>query len=253
MKVTFLGTGTSQGVPVIGCKCAVCRSGNVHDKRLRTSVLLQVNGLNIVIDSGPDFRQQMLRCGIDHLDALIFTHGHKDHTAGLDDIRAFNFIQGGKVEVYATSEVQDVLRREFSYIFDGTDYPGIPQIKMLTIANSPFQIDDVTVTPIETLHYKLPVFGFRVGDFTYITDANYIPKKEKEKIKGSKVMVLNALRKTSHISHFTLDEAVELMHEFAPQHGFLTHISHQLGLHTEVNAELPDFVRLAHDGLTFEL
>jgi phosphoribosyl 1,2-cyclic phosphate phosphodiesterase len=195
----------------------------------------------------------MLRTGIDHLDALIFTHGHKDHTAGLDDIRAFNFIQGTRIEVYATPDVQEVLRREFRYIFDGTDYPGIPQIKIMTIGNKPFLVDEVEVIPVETLHYKLPVLGFRIGDFTYITDANYIPKKEKEKVKGSRVIVLNALRKTHHISHFTLDEAVELMNEFKPEKGFFTHISHQLGLHTAVNDELPASLRLAHDQLVVEL
>lgn len=253
MIITFLGTGTSQGVPVIACGCRVCTSEDPKDKRLRSSVMVTVDQKNIVIDSGPDFRQQMLRENVKRLDALIFTHEHKDHVAGMDDIRAFNFHQREKVNIYATERVQEALKREYVYIFNGDDYPGIPQINLFTIENRPFKAAGIEITPIEVFHYKLPVLGFRIGDFSYITDANYISDKEKDKIKGSKVMVINALRKESHVSHFTLKEAVELFNELKPEQAFLTHISHQLGRNEEVNNELPPFIRCGYDGLKVEI
>lgn len=254
VKVTFLGTGTSQGVPLIACSCKVCSSNNPLDKRLRTSVRVEVGDTTIVIDSGPDFRQQMLRSETKKIDALIFTHEHKDHIAGMDDIRAFNYVNKLPVDVFASEQVQVALRREYQYIFADFKYPGIPEINLYTIANNhPFHVNEVKVIPIEVLHYKLPVLGFRIGDFTYITDANAITEAEKEKIKGSKVLVLNALRHEKHISHFTLSEAIELVRELDVPEAYFTHISHQLGLHHEVDAELPVGMHLAYDGLSFEV
>lgn len=253
MKVTFLGTGTSQGIPVIACGCEVCQSTDYKDKRLRTSIHVEINGLSLVVDTGPDFRQQMLRAGIKTLDGVIFTHAHKDHIAGMDDIRAFNFVQQRAVDIYADKIVQEALRREFHYVFADEKYPGIPEVKVITIENKPFTISGNTIQPIQVLHYKLPVLGFRFGDFTYITDANYIAPEEKEKIKGSRVLVLNALRKTPHISHYTLDEAVKLAQELAVPQTYLTHLSHQMGRHADVEKELPAGVDIAWDGLEIEL
>lgn len=253
MKVTFLGTGTSQGVPVIACDCDVCKSKDAHDKRLRSSVHISVNGKSFVIDSGPDFRQQMLREDITHLDGIIFTHAHKDHTAGMDDVRAYNFKQKSKIDVFATLDTQKVLKREFEYIFSDFKYPGIPEIDLITIDNNPFKAQGVTFTPIDVLHYRMPVLGFRVGDFTYITDANYIAEEERIKARGSKVLVLNALRREEHISHFTLKEALEVIEDLKPETAYLTHISHQLGKHKDVSKELPPHVHLAYDGLQIDL
>jgi phosphoribosyl 1,2-cyclic phosphate phosphodiesterase len=253
MIVTFLGTGTSQGVPVIACECEVCRSLDFRDKRLRVSVHLQIGDKSLVIDSGPDFRQQVLRERIRTLDALLFTHEHKDHTAGMDDIRAFNFFQGKAMPVYGRPTVLEQLKREFAYVFSGPQYPGIPQVQLQPIHNEPFVVEGIEVIPVEVMHYRLPVYGFRIGDFSYITDANAIAEGELEKIKGSRVIVLNALRREPHISHFTLDQAVELLRELQPEKGFLTHISHQMGRHAEVDQLLPPNVHLAFDGLKIEL
>ncbi|MEQ8811905.1 MAG: MBL fold metallo-hydrolase, partial [Imperialibacter sp.] len=242
------GTGTSQGVPVIACNCEVCQSVDFHDKRLRSSVHIEVDGLSLVIDTGPDFRQQMLRERIKRLDAVIFTHEHKDHTAGLDDIRSFNFLQQMDMPVYASTAVITQLKREFSYIFADHKYPGVPLVDVKLLDGNPFTIGQTTITPINVMHFKLPVFGFRIGDFTYITDANYISEEEKEKIKGSKVLVLNALQKAPHISHFTLDEAVALAQELKADQTYFTHISHKLGSHREVSAQLPENIYLAYDG-----
>lgn len=251
MQVTFLGTGTSQGVPFIGCPCPVCNSADARDRRLRCSVWIEAPGVSIVIDSGPDFRYQMLRAGVRKLDAIVFTHGHKDHLAGLDDIRPYNYFSQKPVAVYATTETQDALRREFSYIFNNLTYPGIPQIDLHTItATEPFVIGGLEIVPIRLLHYKMEVLGFRIGDFTYITDANYIAPDELRKVQGSKALVLNALRREPHISHFTLEEAIAVAQRAGAEQTFFTHISHQLGLHKDVEAELPDGIRLAYDGLT---
>lgn len=252
MKITFLGTGTSQGVPVIGCDCEVCRSENKLDKRLRVSILIETEDKRMVIDSGPDFRYQMLRAKVTDLDAIIFTHEHKDHIAGLDDIRPFNYLRKKIIDVYATNRVQQALKREFSYIFSDKIYPGIPQINLHTIDNEPFYVGNNKIIPIEVMHYKLPVLGFRLGDFTYITDAKTIEDAEIEKIKGSKIVVLNALQKDSHISHFTLDEAVNMAQKIGAETTYLTHISHNMGLHAEVEKQLPANIRLAYDGLSFE-
>ncbi len=254
MQITFTGTGTSQGIPVIACSCHVCQSTDLRDKRLRSSIHIQTENASIVIDTGPDFRQQMLRENIKYLDAVVFTHEHKDHTAGLDDVRAFNFVQKKAMKVYATKQVQEALKREFAYAFANIKYPGVPEIALEEInAKTPFTINGVTLIPILVYHYKLPVLGFRIGDFTYITDANFIPEEEKEKIKGSKIIVINALRRQTHISHFTLEEAIALMDELKPEKAYFTHISHQLGKHEDVSKELPAYIKLAYDGLKLDI
>ncbi|MEZ5047565.1 MAG: MBL fold metallo-hydrolase [Chitinophagaceae bacterium] len=254
LEITFLGTGTSQGVPFIGCQCAVCQSPNSKDQRLRSSLLVQSKETTLVIDTGPDFRQQMLRSKTQKIDAILFTHSHKDHIAGLDDIRAFNYHQGKAIDVYASLETQEVIKREFPYIFSEYKYPGIPEINLVTIdKNTPFAIQDIHITPIEVMHYKMPVLGFRMGNFTYITDANFIEEPEKEKIKGSATMVLNALRKEKHISHFTLDEAIALSTELNIPSTYFTHISHQLGLHEAESQLLPSNFYLAFDGLNIRV
>ena len=253
MKVTFLGTGTSQGVPVIACSCAVCTSADSRDKRLRSSILLQVDYKNIVIDSGPDFRYQMLRAGVTHLDALVFTHEHKDHTAGLDDIRAFNYKQGEAINVYAHKRVQDALKKEFSYIFAHHKYPGIPQLDLFEIGHHPFEVAGVPFIPIEVMHFQLPVLGFRIADFTYITDAKTVSDVEKAKIKGTKVLVINALQQEKHISHFTLEEALAFAQEIGAEKTYFTHISHRLGTHQKISEIVPAGVELAYDGLCINL
>jgi phosphoribosyl 1,2-cyclic phosphate phosphodiesterase len=253
VKVTFLGSGTSQGIPVIACSCAVCTSADTRDKRLRSSILLQVDDKNIVIDSGPDFRYQMLRAGVMHLDALVFTHEHKDHTAGLDDIRAFNYKQGEAINVYAHKRVQDALKKEFSYIFAHHKYPGIPQLDLFEIGHHPFEVAGVPFIPIEVMHFQLPVLGFRIADFTYITDAKTVSDVEKAKIKGSKVLVINALQQEKHISHFTLEEAVAFAQEIGAEKTYFTHISHRLGTHQKISKLVPAGVELAYDGLCINL
>lgn len=253
MKITFLGTGTSQGVPVIGCGCAVCTSPDPKDNRLRSSVLLEIDSKTIVIDTGPDFRYQMLRAKVKLLDAVLFTHEHKDHIAGLDDIRAFNYHQQEAMNVYAHKRVQESLMREFYYAFASVKYPGVPLINLNEIRNEPFDVDGITVTPIEVMHYKLPVFGFRIGDFTYITDAKTVTAEEKDKIRGSKVLVINALQKEKHISHFILDEAIEFAKDIGAERTYFTHISHRLGRDSEISKELPKGIELAYDGLMIEV
>jgi phosphoribosyl 1,2-cyclic phosphate phosphodiesterase len=253
LQITFLGTGTSSGVPMIGCSCPVCISADSRDCRLRSSVLIESPETTIVIDTTPDFRYQMLRRKVKKLDAVVFTHPHKDHMAGLDDIRAFNFFSGKSMPVYANSLTEEALRRDFYYAFSDTKYPGVPELDIHTITDAPFQIQDLLIQPILTWHLKMPVLGFRVGPFTYITDANYIEDAEKEKIKGSSVLVLNALRKEHHISHFNLQQAVDLVEELQVPEAYFTHISHQMGLHSEVEAELPQGVHLSYDGLMLRL
>jgi phosphoribosyl 1,2-cyclic phosphate phosphodiesterase len=249
IKVTFLGTGTSQGIPLIACNCAVCTSTDERDKRLRTSILIETAKTRIAIDSGPDFRQQLLREKIKRLDAVVFTHEHKDHIAGLDEVRAFNFLNKMKMPVYATERVQKALQREFAYIFSDEKYPGIPEIELHTFDNAPFYVGDILLEPVNVMHYKLPVKGFKVNKFAYITDANFIEESEKEKLKNLDVLVLNALRREPHISHFTFGEAIKLVEELKPKKAYFTHIAHQLGLHSEVSKELPKNIELAFDGL----
>jgi phosphoribosyl 1,2-cyclic phosphate phosphodiesterase len=249
LKITFLGTGTSSGVPMIACDCEVCTSADKKDKRLRPSIMVQSANTTIVVDTTPDFRYQMLRENVKKVDAILFTHPHKDHIAGLDDVRAFNFFSKKKMEIYANSLTEEALKREFSYAFSDKKYPGVPELNLNTITLDPFSIGDIPIIPIQVWHLKMPVLGFRFGNFTYITDANRIEDSEKEKIKGSNVIVLNALRKQSHVAHFNLGEAIDLVNELKTPAAYFTHISHQLGLHRVIEAELPENIHLAHDGL----
>lgn len=249
VKITFLGTGTSQGVPMIACRCQVCTSTDARDRRLRSSILIETAGTRIVVDSGPDFRQQLLREKTKKLDAVVFTHEHKDHIAGLDEVKAFNFLNKMRMPVYATPRVQNALKREFAYIFSDEKYPGIPEIDMYEFDNEPFSIGDILLQPVNVMHYKLPVKGFRIDNFAYITDANFIQDTEKEKLRDLDVLVLNALRREPHISHFTFEEAIRVVEELKPRKAYFTHISHQLGLHAELNKELPANIEMAIDGL----
>lgn len=249
LTITFLGTGTSSGVPMIGCDCDVCSSKNKKDKRLRSSILIQSSKTSLVVDTGPDFRYQMLREKVKHIDAIVFTHPHKDHIAGLDDIRAFNFFSKQPMQLYANSLTEEAIRRDFYYAFSDSKYPGIPEITLNIIDLTPFYINDIPVKPILGWHLKMPVLGFRFGKFTYMTDVNKIDEGEKEKIRGSEVFVINALRKEKHISHYTLYEAVQLANELDIPQTYCTHISHQMGMHDDINKTLPQHVQLAFDGL----
>lgn len=231
----------------------VCQSLDYRDKRLRTSIHIDVKGKSLVVDTGPDFRQQMLRAGIRKLDAVLFTHEHKDHTAGLDDIRPFNFAQKKDMPVFARQPVIEQIQREFAYIFSSNRYPGIPQVDCIEITESPFQFEGVSITPIPVLHYKLHVLGFRIGDFSYITDANFIPDESLSKLEGTEVLVLNALQQESHISHFTLEQAIEQALKIGAKTTYFTHISHRLGLHQEVERNLPEGIFLAYDGLQISI
>ena len=253
MKITFLGTGTSQGVPVIGCDCKVCKSNDPKDNRLRASILIETNRRTFILDTGPDFRYQMLRENKSDLDAVIYTHEHRDHIAGLDDIRPINFLKKKSIDLYAEERVLNAMKQMMPYAFGDNKYPGVPELNLNTIANHPLDIKGETFIPIRAYHYKLPVLGFRIGDFTYITDANYIPEEEKEKIIGTKYLVINALRQKKHISHFSLNEACEIVREFSPRKAFITHISHQMGLTAEVDNQLPENIQLSYDGLQIEV
>jgi phosphoribosyl 1,2-cyclic phosphate phosphodiesterase len=253
LTITFLGTGTSQGVPVIACGCEVCTSADKRDKRLRSSILVESDDKIVAIDSGPDFRYQMLRANVQHLDAIVYTHEHKDHIAGMDDIRAFNFKQQVPMDLYADTRVQAALIREFPYVFDGDRYPGTPQVIIHPISTEPFDIGSIHFIPIQVMHYKLPILGFRINDFTYITDAKTVSETEKQKIKGSKILVINALQKQTHISHFTFDEAVAFAREIGAEKTYFTHISHRLGKHQDINQELPAGIELAYDGLQLSI
>jgi phosphoribosyl 1,2-cyclic phosphate phosphodiesterase len=254
MQVTFLGTGTSGGIPVLTCDCAICNSLDYRDKRLRVSVWIEIDNKSFIIDTGPDFRQQALRQRISHIDGIIYTHEHKDHTAGLDDIRPYNYLHGIRhLDLYAHTRVLNQLKREFAYAFDEKKYPGTPLINLQAIDNEPFIVNNVAFTPIQVMHHELPVLGFRVKDFTYITDANYISDQELEKVYGSKVLVLGALQHEKHISHFTLQEAIEVAQKVNAEMTYLTHISHKMGLHSDVEKGLPPNIRLAYDGLKIKL
>ena len=249
IEATLLGTGTSQGVPIIACSCDVCKSEDSRDKRLRSSILLKINGQNFVIDAGPDFRQQMLREQVNSLRAILLTHEHVDHIFGLDDIRSFNWIQKHPTDIFAEQRVQDAVKHTFHYVFANSKYPGIPKMNLHLFENEPFIIDNIEFIPIRCYHHKLPVYGFRVGDLTYITDTNSIPNKELTKIKGTKILIINALRKEKHISHFNLEEALEIINFIQPEKAFLTHLSHSFGKHTDIEKELPKNVFVAYDGL----
>lgn len=249
-KLTFLGTGTSQGIPVISCQCYVCTSPDAHDKRLRASVLVEHGGSTVVIDAGPDFRQQMLREGVMAIDGIVLTHEHKDHTGGIDDVRAFNYTSGRSVDIFAEERVQRVIRKDFDYAFGEHRYPGVPEIDLRTIGEEPFRVGGMELIPIRGRHFRLPVLGFRIGGLAYLTDFNAIEDSEIEKIRGVEVLIVNALRRESHISHFTLEEALDLHRRVTPGRTYLTHLSHQMGRHAEVVKELPKGVLLAYDGLT---
>jgi phosphoribosyl 1,2-cyclic phosphate phosphodiesterase len=253
MTITFLGTGTSQGVPLIACPCSICTSTDARDARLRSSVMITVEGKNYIIDTGPDFRQQMLREGVKHLEGIVFTHEHKDHIAGLDDVRAFNFINNWRAQVYCTEQVADALKREFAYAFSDKKYPGVPEIDLNIIDGQEFKLGNLSFLPVQVYHLRLPVFGYRVGNFAYITDANVIPEEEFDKLQGLDIVVLNALRREKHPSHFTLEEAIEIAKRIGAKQTWFTHISHQLGLHEEVQNELPEGMFVAYDGLKLEV
>lgn len=256
-KITFLGTGTSQGVPMIGCNCYVCKSRDTKDKRLRSSALIEHNGFKILIDCGPDFRQQMLREEIQDVDAVLLTHQHKDHTGGLDDIRAFNYFRHAAFPIYAETRVQKSLKMEYAYAFEEFKYPGVPEFHLITIDEQPFHITKkqpdgtssvLEIIPIRVLHYKLPVLGFRIGTIAYITDGSYIPEQEFTKLKGLDIFIINTIRKEKHISHFSLSEALEVIERVGAKESYLTHLSHQIGTHTELSEELPPHVHAAYDG-----
>jgi phosphoribosyl 1,2-cyclic phosphate phosphodiesterase len=253
MKITFLGTGTSTGVPVVACNCNVCTSDGPRDKRYRTSVMLSHGSSNIIIDCGPDFRIQMLKHKVEDIDAVLFTHAHRDHIAGLDDIRAFNYILHKSIDIYGTQLTLDAIKLQFPYIFAPGRYFGAPQLNLHPITEAPFSINNFRFTPVQVMHQDMKVFGYRIGDFTYITDANYISPAELDKIRGSKVVVINALRNSRHVSHFSLDEALEILQDLKPDIAYLTHISHFLGKFDAVSAKLPDWVHLAYDSLQIEI
>jgi phosphoribosyl 1,2-cyclic phosphate phosphodiesterase len=252
IKITFLGTGTSQGVPVIACECPVCLSDDPKDNRTRSALLVETNNNILVIDAGPDFRQQMLREKVRHLDAILLTHEHKDHIAGMDDVRAFNFRSQSAIDVFAEERVQNAVRKEYSYVFSEIQYPGVPRMALHDVENYDININGDIVTPLRVFHYRLPIFGYRIGNMAYITDANYIPEETKEKIFGVKYLVINALRKEKHISHFSLREALTLVEEICPKKAFITHIGHDMGKYADVSGELPANVQLGWDGLSIK-
>jgi phosphoribosyl 1,2-cyclic phosphate phosphodiesterase len=252
-SITLLGTGTSQGVPVIACNCPVCTSTDPRDKRLRSSAMFTVDGVNIVVDTGPDFRQQMLRHNVQDVRAVVFTHAHKDHTAGLDDVRSFNFKHNKNMDIYCEERVLHSLSKEFFYIFDENfQYPGIPRLTTNLIDEQPFLIDNIQVIPIRGMHMKLPVLGFRINDIAYLTDMNTIEDKELEKLQDLSVLVIDALRHETHVSHFNIEQALEIVAKVKPQKSYFTHISHLMGKHADVQATLPENVFLGEDGLVLE-
>jgi len=251
VKITFLGTGTSQGVPVIACDCETCLSEDNRDKRLRTSLLLETDNTILLFDAGPDFRQQMLRENVKRLDAIILTHEHKDHISGMDDVRAFNYKSQDAIDIFAEERVQKAVRKEYSYVFAEYQYPGIPKMRINPINEYGFKISGVQIIPVRVFHYRLPIYGFRIRNFAYITDANYVPEESKEKLFGVKYLVINALRKEKHISHFSLREAIDFIREISPKKAYITHISHQMGQYKQIARELPQGIVLAYDGLCF--
>lgn len=254
LKITFLGTGTSQGVPMIACHCDVCRSTDPHDKRLRCSAMVESGSTRIIIDAGPDFRYQMLRAGIEDIDAILLTHGHKDHTGGIDDVRAFNYFDRKAIDIYATRAVQHTVRKDFDYAFTQNRYPGVPEINLRSIfTGRPFRVGDMDIQPIEGLHYRMPVTGFRIGPLAYLTDFNHIEQSEIDRLRGVDTLVINALRHEKHISHYSLPEAMEVCRQVGARENYFTHMSHQIGLHQIVSQTLPDGYHFAYDGLVIEV
>jgi len=249
LYITFLGTGTSQGVPVIACDCEVCSSTDARDARLRSSVLISDGNTSAIIDPGPDFRQQMLTNRVKNLDAVLVTHGHKDHIGGMDDLRAFNYVTRKPVDVFAAAGVHIDIRREFYYAFAENKYPGVPDISLHTIRKEPFSIGSLAFIPIPVMHHQLQVLAFRSGRFAYVTDASEIPESSMKMLQGLDVLVINALRIQPHISHFHLSRALAIIDALGPQRAYLTHISHRLGLHAEIEKLLPPGVFLAFDNL----
>lgn len=248
-SITFLGTGTSQGIPLIGCHCEVCDSTDPRDKRFRSSALIEYQGIKVVIDAGPDFRQQMLREDVRDLDAILLTHPHKDHTGGLDDVRAFNYITGKNMPIYCEPNVLESLKMEYSYAFREHKYPGVPEFEVHTIGTDPFFINGVEIIPVRAMHYKLPVLGYRFGKLGYLTDANYISDEDIQKFRGVDVFVINTIRREKHISHFSLDEALDVARRVGARQTYLTHLSHQIEKHSELSLFLPDGVAPAYDTL----
>lgn len=254
LKLTFLGTGTSQGVPMIGCECIVCRSDDKHDKRLRSSVMIESDTARIVIDAGPDFRYQMLRENVKSLDAILLTHEHKDHIAGLDDVRAFNYLDGKCIPIYCTARVAGVVMKDYDYAFSEYKYPGVPEMELRVIdTNEGFVAGGLTVIPVNGMHYRLPVVGYRIGDIGYITDSNYIENSEIEKLYGVKVFIVNALRYDKHLSHFTVEEAIAISRKVGAERTYFTHMSHQIGLHEKIRYTLPEGMAFAYDCLGVEV
>jgi len=253
LKITLLGTGTSLGVPIIGCDCRVCNSEDPRDNRLRSSALIEWQDQVILIDAGPDFRQQMLRARVKRIDAILLTHEHKDHVAGLDDIRALNFLHRKAIEIYGEQRVLNTIHTDFAYVFSVIQYPGIPQMNLNPIEPGNIEINGITISAIRSLHYKLPILGYRFGDFTYISDSNYIPKEEMEKIAGTKILVINALRWEQHLSHNSIPDAIRLIEEIKPEKAYLTHLSHQAGTQEEMLKKLPKGIEPGYDGLVINL
>ena len=253
MRVRLLGTGTSQGIPIIGCTCPVCTSTDERDHRLRTSALVEVDGVNILIDAGPDLRQQLLRCGVTRLDALLLTHEHKDHTGGIDDVRPINFLMKTPLNIYGQPRVMKAIRNDYSYAFGPDQYPGVPQLVLNPLQPEPFEVKGVEVIPVKVRHMTLPIFGYRIRNFGYITDASFISETEKKKLQGVKVLVINALRREQHYSHFNLEQALAIIDEIKPERAYLTHVSHRLGKYVDVSQELPQNVFLGIDNQVIEV
>jgi phosphoribosyl 1,2-cyclic phosphate phosphodiesterase len=253
IKVTFLGTGTSGGVPMVSCSCEVCKSTDPRDKRLRTSVLIQTPSTTICIDAGPDFRTQMLQYDVKKIDAILITHGHRDHVGGLDDVRPFNFLQGKWMDIYCDEYAEQMIRDQYSYAFTNLEYAYAPKLNFISVGHEEFAVNDLTIQPITVMHHKLPVKAYRIGDFTYITDAKTIDETEFEKIKGTKILVLNALRATEHDAHFTIAQALDMVDKIKPERAYFIHMSHHFGKHTDMQPTLPDNVTIAYDGLVIEI